>query len=138
MAQVPHEALDKILDRQPQLARKLWFSTLMDAAAHRAWLFRLGRLDAMGRIAHFLCEMNARLQAVGLSDGRNFALGITQYDLSEACGLTSIHVNRVLKQLREEGLCTFRSPYCEIHDPSALAKRGQFTPDYLYLDFAEP
>jgi len=48
VARVPHEALDEIIEDQPQLARKLWFSTLMDAAAHRAWLFRLGRLDAMG------------------------------------------------------------------------------------------
>jgi len=133
IAEVPHAALDRILDDQPALAKKLWFSTLMDAAAHRAWLFRLGRLDAMGRIAHFLCEMNARLQAVGLSNGHGFALGITQYDLSEACGLTSIHVNRVLKQLREEGLCTFRGQYCEIHDAAALAKRGQFDAGYLYL-----
>lgn len=135
IAQVPHGALDRILEEQPTLARKLWFSTLMDAAVHRSWLFRLGRLDAMGRIAHFLCEMNARLHAVGLSDGKCFALGITQYDLSEACGITSIHANRVLKQLREEGLCTFRGQACEIHDPVALARRGQFTPDYLYLDF---
>ncbi len=118
----------------PQLGRKLWFATLIDAAIHRAWLFRLGRLDAIGRVAHFLCETNARLVSAGLSDGRRFALGITQADLAEICGLTNVHVNRVMRQLREEGLCVFRSSLVEIPDPERLAARGQFDPAYLYID----
>ncbi|MET0375802.1 MAG: Crp/Fnr family transcriptional regulator, partial [Rhizorhabdus sp.] len=64
IALVPHDALDVIIAELPDLARKLWFATLIDAAIHRAWLFRLGRLDAAGRVAHFLCEANARLEAV--------------------------------------------------------------------------
>jgi CRP-like cAMP-binding protein len=134
VAIVPHSALDTIIAERPQLGRKLWFSTLIDAAIHRAWLFRLGRLDAMGRVAHFLCETNARLMSAGLSDGHRFALGLTQTDLAEICGLTNIHVNRVLRQLREEGLCVFRSSLVEIPDPQRLAARGQFDPAYLYID----
>ena len=133
VALVPHTALDRLVDERPELARKLWFSTLLDAATHRAWLFRLGRLDAVGRVAHFLCETNARLVAVGLSDGRRFALGLTQNDLSEVCGITNVHVNRVLRQLREEGLCVFRSAMVDILNPERLAARGQFKPSYLYL-----
>lgn len=135
VAIVPHSALDDINAAMPELTRKLWFSTLLDAAMHRAWVFRLGRLDAMGRVAHFLCETNVRLQAVGLSDGRRFALGVTQTDISEICGITNVHANRVLRQLREERLCVFRSSLVEIQDPHKLAARGQFDPDYLYLDF---
>lgn len=134
VAIVPHRALDAILEDRPQLARKLWFSTLIDAAIHRAWLFRLGRLDAVGRVAHFLCETNARLISAGLSDGHRFALGLTQTDLSEICGLTNVHVNRVLRQLREERLCVFRSSLVEILAPEALAARGQFDPAYLYIE----
>lgn len=134
VAAVPHEALDRILEQHPRLTRKLWYSTLLDAAIHRAWLFRLGRLDAGGRIAHFLCETDARLQAVGLSDGRRFALNLTQADLSEICGLTSIHINRVLRGMREERIVTFRAGEVEILDPQALRRRGQFDPGYLYLD----
>jgi len=131
---VPHQALAAIEHDAPDLARKLWFATLLDAAIHRAWLFRLGRLDAVGRVAHFLCETNARLVVAGLSDGRRFALGITQNDLAEICGLTDVHINRVVRALREEGLCFFRSSLVEIPDLTRLAARAQFDPAYLYID----
>lgn len=85
-------------------------------------------------MAHFLSETNARLTAAGLSDGRRFALGLTQVDLAEICGLTSVHINRVMRQLREEGLCAFRSSLVDIQDPAGLAARGEFDPDYLYLE----
>ncbi|MDR7156977.1 CRP-like cAMP-binding protein [Sphingobium xenophagum] len=134
VAIVPHRALDGINATKPELTRKLWFSTLLDAAIHRAWLFRLGRLDAVGRVAHFLSETNARLQPVGLSDGKRFAFGVTQNDIAEICGITNVHANRVLRQLREEGLCVFRSSLVDILDVKGLARRGQFSPDYLYID----
>lgn len=116
------------------MARKLWFSTLIDAAMHRAWLFRVGRLDATGRVAHFLCEMNARLSAAGLSDGRLFNLALTQSDLAEICGFTTVHVNRVLRQLREARLCMVRFSIVEIVDLPGLMRRGDFDPAYLYLE----
>ncbi len=137
IALLPHDALDRINATMPELTRKLWFSTLLDAAIHRAWLFRLGRLDAVGRVAHFLSETNARLLPVGLSDGSRFALGITQNDIAEICGIPNVHANRVLRQLREEGLCVFRSSLVDILDVRGLARRGQFNPDYLYID-ADP
>lgn len=133
VAIVPHSEIDLIMEEMPQLTRKLWFATLLDAAIHRAWLFRLGRLDAIGRVAHFLSETNARLFSAGLSDGRRFALGLTQSDLGEICGLTTVHVNRVMRQLREEDLCVFRSSLVEIPDPDRLARRGEFNPAYLYI-----
>ncbi|WEK46317.1 MAG: Crp/Fnr family transcriptional regulator [Candidatus Andeanibacterium colombiense] len=138
VAIVPHFRLTEIFAENPQLERKLWFATLIDASIHRAWLFRLGRLDALGRVAHFLCETNVRLISAGLSDGRRFALGITQADLAEICGLTNVHVNRVMRQLREEGLCVFRSSLVEILDPQRLAARAQFDPAYLYIDDNSP
>jgi CRP-like cAMP-binding protein len=134
VAIVPHAELEAIMHEMPALTRKLWFSTLIDAAIHRAWLFRLGRLDAVGRVAHFLCETNARLALAGLSNGRRFALGLNQTDLAEICGLTNVHVNRVMRALREERLCVFRSSLVEILEPEKLAARGQFNPDYLYID----
>lgn len=134
VAIVPHSALDEIMVAMPAMARKLWFATLIDAAIHRAWLFRLGRLDAIGRVAHFLSETNARLISAGLSDGRRFALGLTQTDIADICGLTNVHVNRVLRSLREERICVFRSSLVEVLDPQRLASRGQFDPSYLYID----
>lgn len=134
VAIVPHAQLEAIAEDMPGLTRKLWYATLLDAAIHRAWLFRLGRLDALGRVAHFLCETSARLFAAGLGDGGRFALALTQSDIGEICGLTTVHVNRVIRQLREERLCIFRSSLVEILDPSALATRGEFDPAYLYIE----
>lgn len=134
VACVPHSELCAMTSEFPGLARKFWTSTLIDAAIHRAWLFRLGRLDAMGRIAHFLSETNVRLGAIGLSNGKEFRLDLTQTDIAEISGLTNVHVNRVMRQLREEGLCVFRSSKVEIIDPGKLARRGQFNPGYLKID----
>jgi CRP-like cAMP-binding protein len=134
VAIVPHSELDALTLELPAMTPKLWFSTLIDAAIHRAWLFRFGRLDAIGRVSHFISETNVRLMSAGLSDGRRFALGLTQNDLAEICGLTNVHINRVMRQLREERLCVFRSSLVEILQPEKLAIRGQFDPDYLYID----
>lgn len=134
IANVPHAALRGLTDHDAEFARKLWASTLLDAAMHREWLFRLGRLDAGGRVAHFFAETNARLAAIGLSDGVHYDLPITQTDLAEIAGLTSIHVNRVLRMLREERICTFRSSRVEILDLERLQRIGQFDPTYLYLE----
>jgi CRP-like cAMP-binding protein len=138
IATVPHTALKQLTDGDAEFARKLWASTLLDAAMHREWLFRLGRLDAGGRVAHFLAETNARLAAIGLSDGTGYELPITQTDLSEITGLTSIHVNRVLRMMREERICTFRSSRVEITDPKRLQRIGQFNSTYLYLENGVP
>ena len=136
VALVPHAHLDALLAEEPALARKLWFSTLLDAAIHREWIFKLGRLPSHGRVAHFICETELRLRAVGLSNGRRFELPLTQPDIAEICGLTGIHVNRVLRDLREQGLCTVRKGVVDMHDARALARLGEFDPAYLYIDEA--
>ncbi|NJR77468.1 Crp/Fnr family transcriptional regulator [Sphingomonas sp. 36D10-4-7] len=134
IATFPHDRLTEILEEHPHLARLLWRSTLLDAALHREWIFRLGRLDAVGRIAHVLLETQARLAAVGrVSDGR-FALPLTQQDLGEACGLTAVHVNRTLRRLREEGLAEMTRGEVRIMDATRLARVAEFDPDYLYLE----
>ena len=103
IAAVPHERVRAIMEERPTLARLLWRSTLLDAALHREWIFRLGRLDAVGRVAHFLCETCNRMNAVGRVADGVFALPLTQQDLGEAVGLTSVHVNWTLRRLREDG-----------------------------------
>ncbi|MGC3986363.1 MAG: Crp/Fnr family transcriptional regulator [Pseudorhodoferax sp.] len=134
VAVVPHAALGEIQARHPQLARRLWFLTLLDAAMHRQWVMRLASLNALQRVAHFLCEMNAKLLAIGQSDGQRFLLPMTQTDIGEVCGLTNVHVSRVLRQLREMELCSWRGAQVVVHDPVRLAAAGLFTPDYLYLN----
>lgn len=136
VAIVPHARLEEIMEKYPHLARMLWFSTLLDAAMHREWIFRLGRLDAAGRIAHFFAEINLRLALVGRSDGNSFALPITQNDLAEALGMTTVHVNRVLRDLREQGVMTFRGGVVNIEDVTKLHRVAEFEPGYLYTNAA--
>jgi CRP-like cAMP-binding protein len=132
VALIEHRTLADIQIRHPRLTRWLWFSTLLDAAIHREWVFRLGRLGAEGRVAHFFCEMNARLEMVGLATEGKFQLPATQADLAEACGITGVHANRVLRLMRERELVTFRNGEVRILDRKRLATLGEFDPIYLY------
>lgn len=134
IAQVPHARLDEIVAERPGLAQLLWFSTLLDAAMHREWIFRLGRFDALKKLGHFFCEMEAKLRAVGLSDGNSFLLPLTQTDLGETCGLTPVHVNRMLRELRERELLHMRAGQVTILDKPALYNLCEFDPVYLYLE----
>ncbi|RKE53428.1 MULTISPECIES: Crp/Fnr family transcriptional regulator [unclassified Sphingomonas] len=127
-----HRTLQSITERYPHLTQKLWFSTLLDAAMHREWIFRLGRLGAEGRIAHLFCELNARLEMIGMAAEGRYMLPMTQPDLAEATGLTGVHVNRVLRALREKNLLTFKAGEVNIVDPKALAAVAEFEPQYLY------
>lgn len=134
IALVPHATVARIMETEPHLARLLWFSTLLDASIHREWIFRLGRLDATGRVAHFFCEIATRLKMVDLYHSGAFALPITQGELAEACGVTGVHANRTLRTLREQGLMTFREGAVEIHDLAGLKRAAQFDDLYLYPD----
>ena len=134
VALVPHARLERIMAEQPHLTKMLWFSTLLDATLHREWIFRVGRLDAIGRLAHFLSETHQRMMAIDRARDGTFDLPLTQQDLGEACGLTSVHVNRVLRRMREDGLATVARGVASIHDQAKLERLGEFDPDYLYLD----
>lgn len=129
-----HDKLTEATNEHPHLTRMLWFSTLLEAAMHREWIFRLGRLDALGRIAHFLAETNQRLMAVGLSDGQVFRLPMTQTDIAEACGLTNIHANRMIGELRRREIADFSSQTVRIANIERLHEVAEFDPQYLYLD----
>ena len=134
MAIVPHDALRRITEEEPHLSRMLWFSTLLDAAIQREKVVSVGRRAALARLAHLLCELHIRLGLVGLAEESSFALPVTQLDLGDATGLTSVHVNRMLKQLRDDRLVTFRGGRVTIHDWPRLQQVAEFDSAYLYLD----
>jgi CRP-like cAMP-binding protein len=115
----------------------LWLSTLIDAAVQRERILSIGRRSALARIAHLMCELFVRLDVVGLTEGSSFRLPITQLDLADATGLTSVHVNRMLRQLRGDGLMTFRNAVVEIHDLPGLERVAEFDRSYLFLN-SEP
>jgi CRP-like cAMP-binding protein len=134
IAVIPHERLRALSEQHPHLTRLYWFTTNMDAAVHREWELSLGRRSAIGRIAHLLCEMHARLGLVELTSGLEFRLPLTQVDLAECVGLTPVHVNRTLKLLREQGVADVQRGRVRILDLARLQAIAEFNPAYLYLE----
>jgi CRP-like cAMP-binding protein len=130
----PHENLRRITEQYPHLTRLYWFATNLDAAVHREWEVSLGRRSAISRVAHLFCELEVRLGLVGLVEEDGYSLQLTQTDLAECVGLTSVHVNRTLKELREQGLMEFRSSRVRIFDLAGLRRIAEFEPAYLYLE----
>jgi CRP-like cAMP-binding protein len=119
---------------RPSLARALWWSTLVDEATLREWLLNIGQREAPQRIAHLLCELLLRLRAVGLADLDGYELPITQAELAETIGVSTVHVNRSLHTLREAGLITLTSKQLVILDAKGLVEFSGFERNYLHLD----
>jgi CRP-like cAMP-binding protein len=134
VALVPHEMLKAITERYPHLTRLYWFSTNLDAAIHREWELSLGRRTAAARLANLFCELQARFEIVGLTQGNTYDLQLTQTDLAECLGLTAVHVNRTLKDLRLRGLIEFKAGRVTINDMDGLRRVAEFDPRYLYLE----
>lgn len=129
---VTHERLRKIMEQHPHLSRLLWFSTLLDAAMHREWVMKLGQLTTARRLAHIFAEIWHRLRMVGLGDEHGFDTPLTQAELAEMSGATTVHVNRALRELRERGVASFARGRVAFHDPGRLEEFGHFQADYLY------
>lgn len=137
LAPIPHDGLTALCERFPRLARVLWFNSNIDGAVHREWELSLGRRTAMARLAALFCELRLRLDLVGLCDDLSYALPLTQSDLATCVGLTPIHVNRTLMELRRRQLVTFKNKRVTIQNWPALIEVGEFDPAYLYLEQRE-
>ena len=130
---VSHAALLELTQHFPHLARLLWLLTLIDAAIHRAWLNCVGRKSPQKHIAHLMCEIYIRLQALDLAADNTFELPVTQTVLSDMLALSLVHVNRSLQDVRALELLTWSGQNVHIHDFERLAQFGEFDPMYLNL-----
>ena len=119
-----------------RLATAVLWAASRDEAMVVEHLIDIGRRSAVERIAHFLLELGSRLRLVGMGDRAGYACPLTQYHLADASGLSAVHVNRVLRQLREEGLVTFRDGFVAFDNYEGLAARADF--DTSYLDQTGP
>jgi CRP-like cAMP-binding protein len=130
---IPHTAVHALNRERPNVAAALWRETLIDAAIFREWLLSLGRRSADARMAHLLLELHRRLDAVGRTQEWEFELPVTQADLGDCLGLSTVHVNRVLQQLRREALIEVQRTNFRLVDPQELEKLAEFDPSYLHL-----
>lgn len=133
VAEAPHSGLIDITERHPHLGRLLWLDTIIDAAIHRQWLVAMGRRSGLGHLAHLVCELYLRLQAVGQTGDLTFDLPLTQAVLGDALGLSTVHVSRLISELRGEGVINWSGGRIDILDWRRLAEIAEFDPTYLRL-----
>lgn len=137
LAEIDRKALQDIALQRPAVGRALWIEGLIDASIHREWVLNVGRRSARARIAHILCEFAIRSHAAGISALDRFSLPMTQEQLGDATGLTSVHVNRTLKALPSDGLIRQSGRSITILDWNGIRLVGDFNPLYLHLDQVE-
>jgi len=133
VAIVPHERLYELTESHPRLGRIYWFVTNIDAAIHREWALSLGQRSALSRMAHLFCELHVRLEVVGRTSKNGYDFPLTQRELSECLGLTVVHANRTIQELRRRGLVELENRRLTILDPRGLEGVAQFDPTYLYF-----
>ena len=130
---IPRRSIDDLTRHYPRITRALWWATLVDEAVLREWLTNMGRRPARQRLAHLLCELRRRLKTVGQADGESFVLPFTQTDLADTLGLTTVHINRVMQELRAADLISTQGHRITIPDIGRLEAFAGFEPDYLHL-----
>ena len=134
VASIPVTTLLAVMDEHPRVARALWANMVADDALLREWVVSLGRRTAYERMAHLFCEVFLRLRAVGQADGDTCDLPLTQMDLGDLMGLSTVHVNRVLQQLRRDGLIALKGSQLTVRDVAVLSRAADLDPSYLGLD----
>ncbi|MDB5691800.1 MAG: Crp/Fnr family transcriptional regulator [Alphaproteobacteria bacterium] len=137
VAFIPGKAIVALAAARPAIAIAMWLDTLIDGAVFREWIANVGRRDAKARTAHVLCEFALRQERAGLATRNKYDLPMTQEQLGDALGLTSVHVNRTLKALEEARLIARDKRTVTIADWEALRKVGDFDPSYLFLELSE-
>jgi len=133
VAFVPHAEIEALWRRHPSLAQAFWREALTDAAIHREWICNVGARPAYQRTAHLLCEFFLKMQVIGLTTGRRCPFPLSQRDLADCMGLSPVHVNRTLQQLRAADLILLSGKVLTVPDFAALQAAGQFDPTYLHL-----
>jgi CRP-like cAMP-binding protein len=136
-ALIPVEAILDIAFTRPAVGRAMWYETLVDASIFREWTLNVGRRDARTRMAHMLCEFALRLEVAGLGEKCSYQLPMTQEQLADALGLTSVHTNRTLMHLADDGLISRSQRAIRIEDWPRLAEAGDFDSAYLHLAGAQ-
>jgi CRP-like cAMP-binding protein len=137
-AELDREGLRALAIERPAVAEAMWVDALIDASIFREWVMNVGRRDARSRIAHLLCEFATRMDVMGLNNGGRYELPMTQEQIGDATGLTSVHVNRTLKSLSADGLVHRDRRYLSFSDWESIRAVADFSALYLHIDQSVP
>jgi CRP-like cAMP-binding protein len=135
VATIAPENVLRLMHTYPALTRALWWSTLVEEAIAREWILNVGQRNALERTAHLFCELLYRFRAVGLNEGLSCTLPLTQVELAETLGLSPVHVNRTLQELRRQKLITLDDGTLTIQNLQALEELSFFNAEYLHQDY---
>ena len=131
-AEIAQAEFEALAADSPRIAKALWWNELVTSSIQREWTTNIGQRNAYERLAHLLCEVFARMQNRGLTSGNRCDFPLTQTDLADATGLTSVHVNRTLQHLRADGLVELRGRRLDILDRKRLEAAAMFNAAYLH------
>jgi CRP-like cAMP-binding protein len=133
VAFIPHASLLALVETVPHIGRLLWLSTVIDAAIQRTWITSLGRRSPSHHIAYLICELFARLDVIGLVRDNSFEFPATQTDIADMVGLSLVHVNRTIQDLRASGMVAWKNSLITVPDIGRLHDFAEFDPTYLNL-----
>jgi CRP-like cAMP-binding protein len=130
---IPAKIIEGLLTESTKLTKALWWSTMTDSAVLREWIVDHGSREAVERIAHLMCEMLIRYRIIGETTDDSFPFLLTQDELADATGMTPVHVNRMLQQLRTRGLIELHGKVLTVLDPKGLQRVAKYDSSYLHL-----
>jgi CRP-like cAMP-binding protein len=130
---ISHHPFKEMLNASPGLTHIFWRETLVDSALFREWVVSLGKRDALARIAHMICELATRLRVVGLATEDRFQFPASQVDVADATGMTPVHANRMIQQLRAKGLIEWEGQTIRLLNFEGLKSLADFDEAYLHL-----
>jgi CRP-like cAMP-binding protein len=134
VADLPRAFFDEVSAGYPRIATAFWWESLVNAAIQREWTMNLGQRTATERMAHLFCELFIRLEMAGLTSENTCAFPLTQADLAEATGLSKVHVNRTLQELRAHDLIALKGKTLVVPDLGRLMQAGLFNQNYLHME----
>lgn len=134
VADISRDEMDELTSNHPRITQALWWEELVTNSIQREWTLNIGQRTAYERIAHLLVELFLRLRSVKLTNGDSCDFPITQTDIADATGLTAVHVNRTLQELRRDGLIILERKRLRIPDLKRLKDAAMFNTNYLHLD----
>jgi len=133
LAFIPRADLQALARSREAVGHAILVTSLVEASIYREWVVNIGRRDSRTRMGHLLCEFAARLEAQGLADEYRYELPMTQEQLADATGLTSVHVNRTLKGLEADGLILRNRRNVSFPDWRRMVEEADFNQRYLHL-----
>jgi CRP-like cAMP-binding protein len=132
VAMIERVEMDKLMTERPRIARAMYIGQLIDESTMRAWITSMGRRNSTERVAHLMCELYLRARNIGLTNEMTFALPVSQIILADSLGMTSVHINRVFKELRLAGAMALSRGSLKIVDPNKLVRIAGFDENYLH------